>query len=97
MIRPRPLRPHPRRFSITAMKKRPANRAALAAALAVCTLAAVPAAHAQSGASAPARVTIPKPKGDLKGTPITSILTAVVLSAGIIMITLLPSKRGHQD
>lgn len=78
------------------MKKSPTHRAALAAALAVCTLAA--ATPAQTGTNAPeTRITVPKPKGDLKGTPITSILTALILSAGIVVITLLPSKRGHQD
>jgi len=78
------------------MRKSPSHRAAIAAALALCTLAGV--STAQTGIAPPeTRITVPKPKGDLKGTPITSILTALILSAGIVMITLLPSKRGHQD
>lgn len=74
------------------------RRAALAAAFAVLTLGAVPQARAQPSGEEPApRVAIPKPRGEPKATPIMSILTAVVLAAGIVSITLLPSKRGHQD
>ncbi|KAA0214003.1 MAG: hypothetical protein EDM82_11335 [Cyanobacteria bacterium CYA] len=56
-----------------------------------------PAASAQPERQQPAGLTIPKPKGDPKATPYTSMLTALLVSAAVVIVTLLPSKRGHQD
>lgn len=61
-------------------------------------LGATPTAQAQnSRQSQTTRVTVPKPKGEPKATPVTSILTAVLLTAITVTVSLLPSKRGHQD
>jgi hypothetical protein len=54
-------------------------------------------AHAQATPSAPAQLRLPKPVGEPKATPITSILTAIVVGGIVVVATLLPSKRGHQD
>ncbi len=56
-----------------------------------------PAASAQPEREQPQGLTIPKPKGDPKSTPYTSMLTALLVSAAVVIVTLLPSKRGHQD
>lgn len=40
---------------------------------------------------------LPKPQGEPEATPIMSILTAIVVGGIVIVATLLPSKRGHQD
>lgn len=80
------------------MKTSPIRRVLVCLALAGVTLALSPQAIAQPGRGAPPQgVTIPKPKGDPKATPYTSILTALVISGLIVVVTLLPSKRGHQD
>ena len=61
-------------------------------------LGATPIAQAQSTRpGARPRVTVPKPRDEPKATPVTSILTAVLLTAITVTVTLLPSKRGHQD
>ncbi|RMH14230.1 MAG: hypothetical protein D6695_01820 [Planctomycetota bacterium] len=50
----------------------------------------------RSGQSGPG-LTIPKPRGEPKPTTYTSILTALVIGGVVVVVTLLPSKRGHQD
>ncbi|GAB4387078.1 MAG: hypothetical protein Kow0022_18150 [Phycisphaerales bacterium] len=67
-------------------------------ALAGATVALSPQAVAQSGNNAGSQaLTIPKPRGNPKATPYTSILTALVIGGLIVVVTLMPSKRGHQD
>lgn len=62
------------------------------------TLVAPPGASAQSSRPNQApTLTIPKPKGEPKATPYTSILTAIIIGGVVLGIALMPSKRGHQD
>lgn len=62
------------------------------------TLVVAPEASAQSTRPNQARtLTIPKPKGEPKATPYTSILTAIIIGGAVLGIALMPSKRGHQD
>lgn len=61
------------------------------------TLAVAPEASAQSRPNQAPTLTIPKPKGEPKATPYTSILTAIIIGGVVLGVALMPSKRGHQD
>lgn len=64
------------------------------------TFGAVAASHAPAQVGQPApqqQLRIPKPVGQPKATPIMTILTAILVGGVVVIATLLPSKRGHQD
>lgn len=76
------------------------TRTVLAAVVALFAASAASPAWAQRGGATsndPTTLRIPKPTGEPKATPITSIMTAMLLGGGLVVLTLLPSKRGHQD
>lgn len=79
------------------MLRTPFLRLLVCGVLAGTVLGIAPAAVAQPERAQPQGLTIPKPKGEPKATPYTSMLTAMLLSAAVVIVTLLPSKRGHQD
>jgi hypothetical protein len=80
------------------MRRSTIHRAALSTLLILFALGTTPIAQAQPTSPGQAnRVTVPKPRDEPKATPVTSILTAVLLTAITVTVTLLPSKRGHQD
>ncbi len=78
------------------------NRTALTAAVVLFAASASTPAFAQRSSPSSSQntqnvVRVPKPTGEPKATPITSIMTAMLLAGGLVVLTLLPSKRGHQD
>lgn len=79
------------------MLRTPYLRLLVCGVVAATVLGLSPAAAAQPGREQPTGLTIPKPKGEPKATPYTSMLTAMLVSAAVVIVTLLPSKRGHQD
>ncbi len=80
------------------MRRSTIHRTVLVSAVMLFALGATSIAQAQSARSGqPARVSVPKPREEPKATPVTSILTAVLLTAITVSVSLLPSKRGHQD
>lgn len=79
------------------MLRTPYLRVLVCGIVAGTVLGLSPAAWAQPGREQAPSLTIPKPRGDPKSTPYTSMLTALLVSAAVVIVTLLPSKRGHQD
>ncbi|MCL4222023.1 MAG: hypothetical protein KJZ65_11720 [Phycisphaerales bacterium] len=79
------------------MLRTPSLRLLVRGVVAGTVLGLSPGAVAQPDRAQPQGLTIPKPKGEPKATPYTSMLTALLVSAAVVIVTLLPSKRGHQD